>query len=240
MRLMARHRPNFSTLFLNAGAHIQHHYLHNAKLAVPAAQRNPDWYVGQGDDPFADMLRVYDAIVGDYLSLPDSSLLLATGLTQVPYDRIKYYWRLRDHGAFLRALGLRFTRVLPRMTRDFDIEFDDPAHAQRACELLGALTLAEDGLPLFGELDNRGSSVFATLTYPKEVRAGMQVKGGPPAFELLPHLVFVAIKNGMHAGHGFVTATGEAARLLPGEGEHVKGLHETVLRYFGLQPAPTA
>ena len=32
LSLLKKKRPNFSTLFLNAGAHIQHHYFFNSKV----------------------------------------------------------------------------------------------------------------------------------------------------------------------------------------------------------------
>jgi hypothetical protein len=234
MRLYVRHRPNFSTLFLNAGAHIQHHYLFNSRLVPPSPNRNPTWYVDAKVDPFGEMLRVYDVILGDYLDMPDTNFLLATGLTQQPYDRIKFYWRLRNHESFLQTVGMRFARVLPRMTRDFVVEFDDVAQAEAGQALLASLQMVEDGAALFGDIDNRGTSLFATLTYPKEIRPGMQVAGSTGSFELAPHVVFVAIKNGMHAPHGYVVGTSEVTRLLPADGEHVKSLHATVLRYFGV------
>jgi hypothetical protein len=239
MRLYKRHRPNFSTLFLNAGAHIQHHYLLNSKLSPPSAQRNPGWYVSPQVDPLADMLHVYDAILGDYLDMDDTSLVVATGLTQQPYDRIKYYWRLRDHEGFLREIGMRFARALPRMTRDFVVEFDSEADARLGELLLGSLTLSHDGEPLFGDIDNRGKSVFATLTNPSEIRAGMKVLGGAKPLELLPNVAFVAIKNGMHASHGYIAAVGDVTQHLPVDGAHIKEVHDTVLRYFGLG-APVA
>lgn len=45
-------RPNFSTLFLNAGAHIQHHYFFNAEpLRKDSLNKNPAWYVSEDYDP---------------------------------------------------------------------------------------------------------------------------------------------------------------------------------------------
>jgi hypothetical protein len=59
-------RPDFSTLFLNAGAHIQHHYFFNAEpLRNESANKNPAWYVPENEDPLADVLELYDLIVGD-------------------------------------------------------------------------------------------------------------------------------------------------------------------------------
>jgi hypothetical protein len=241
MRLFARHRPQFSVLFLNAGAHIQHHYLFNARAGEAARLSNPAWYVEADTDPIADMLRVYDRILGDYLDIPGTSFLVATGLTQVPYDRIKYYWRLRDHAAFLQAVGVSAARVLPRMTRDFALEFDSESAARLAQARLEALVVEADGTRLFGEIENRGTSLFVTLTYGREITPDSRVTGaGIEPCLLKPQVVFVAIKNGMHAAHGFMAATGEVAAHLPADGRHVKELYHTVMSYFGVRSAVQA
>jgi hypothetical protein len=240
MRMYRQHRPDLSVLFLNAGAHIQHHYLFNARHGVERIHQNPPWYVDPEADPVADMLRVYDRILGDYLALQDTALLVATGLTQVPYDRIKYYWRLRDHTQFLETVGVRPLRVLPRMTRDFALEFATDAQAAAAQLRLASLQVVADSTPLFQEIDNRGNSLFVTLTYGREIDDSAEFSGeGVSPQRLRPHVVFVAIKNGMHSGRGFVAASDEIAMLLPPDGAHVKELYGTVMRYFGC-PVPEA
>jgi len=65
------------------------------------------------------MLQVYDEILGEYLAMPNVDVTVATGLSQRPYDRVKFYYRLKDHCAFVRGLASVFRTVLPRMTRDF-------------------------------------------------------------------------------------------------------------------------
>jgi hypothetical protein len=235
--LMRAHRPHFSTLFLNAGAHIQHHYLLNSQLLAKAELRNPAWYVNPSDDPVAEMLQVYDIILGDYLNDAGTDLIVATGLTQQPYDRVKFYYRLKDHAAFLRQLQVRHVRVVPRMTRDFLIEFTSADEALAAQRQLAALRMSSDNLPVFGEIDNRGNSLFVTLTYPNEIRADSVMLGSAVPVTLAEHVVFVAIKNGMHASQGYLWCHGEVERFAPSDGAHVKNLHDTVLRHFGLQPA---
>src|SRR5205085_285235 len=109
-----------STLFLNAGAHIQHHYLFNSPpVRAQSTLRNPAWYVPEREDPVAEMLQLYDEILAEYLAMPNVDVIVATGLSQRPYDRVKFYYRLKDHGEFLRGLGISFHTVQPRMTRDF-------------------------------------------------------------------------------------------------------------------------
>jgi len=234
LRLFRRKQPNFSTVFLNAGAHIQHHYLFNAREAVKTGLQNPDWYVASDQDPFEEMLIVYNRILGDYLAMDDVDLVVATGLTQRPYDRVKYYWRLKDHAAFLRRIGVECKAVYPRMTRDFLVEFGSVAAAARGEAMLSSVVCKANGKPIFGEIDNRGSDLFVTLTHAEAINDDMLVLNGDDSFPLRPHVAFVAIKNGMHDANGFVYYKGRVADFAAHDGQHVKELFNAVVRYFGL------
>lgn len=226
-------RAEFSTLFLNAGAHIQHHYFFNsAPVREAVSLRNPEWYVDRGVDPLLEMLEVYDRIVGDYLREPGIELIVATGLSQRPYDRVKFYYRLRDHATFLRLLGVRFARVFPRMTRDFLVEFNSPQEAADAESILSRVKVAGSDERFFDELDNRGSSLFVTLTYPHEIREDTEIEVGCERIRVFPHVVFVAIKNGMHQGTGFAYFTNGVSRFAPTKGAHVKEIFQSVMGFF--------
>jgi hypothetical protein len=230
-------KPGFSALFLNAGAHIQHHYFLNSRVVSnDVSLRNPAWYISPEEDPIADMLEVYDCIVGDYLDRSGSDVIIATGLSQRPYDRVKFYYRLREHAEFLRMIGIDFKEVVPRMTRDFLITFEDAGRALVAQELLAGLREKVGGQRIFGEIDNRGDSLFVTLTFPEEIREETEFEVGGRRIRLAPHVAFVAIKNGMHDGKGFAFFTGKAVNVVPSEAAHVKELHGSILRYFGLPP----
>jgi hypothetical protein len=173
-------------------------------------------------------------IIGDYLALSDAAFIVATGLTQVPYDRIKYYWRLRNHSEFLGVIGLQPLRVLPRMTRDFVLEFGTETQAAIAQRRLASLRVTTDGAALFQDIDNRGTSLFETLSYGHEIGDATELEGeGISSQRLKQHVVFVAIKNGMHSSRGFVAASDDVAPFLLPDGAHVKELYQTIMRHFG-------
>lgn len=198
LRLWKRTRPDFATLFLNGAAHLQHHYLFNS-AAYHGPFRNPPWYLPAGTDPVLEIYRLYDRIVGEALALdPSLRVMMATGLHQDPVDAPVFYWRLRDHAGFLRRLGCAFERVEPRMSRDFLVVCADAAAAARTEKVLQGQK-APDGVPLF-EVDNRGASLFVTLSYPHDIPA-----------PLAAEVVFVAIKNGRHNGIGYFLDTGARA-----------------------------
>lgn len=236
--MFSNKKPNFSTLFLNAGAHIQHHYFFNAEpIRNNSANKNPTWYIAEDEDPLADVLSLYDMIVGEYFARTDTDVLLATGLAQKPYDRVKFYYRLNTHADFLHGLGIVFSRVFPRMTRDFLIEFENEQQALAAQNVLASVHVDDDDAPLFGEIDNRGKSLFVTLTYPDEITASTHYCVGDRKLPLLPEVGFVAIKNGMHQEEGFAFFTPGVAPYAPADKAHVALLGTSIKDYFGLSSA---
>jgi hypothetical protein len=210
----ARTRPGFATLFLNAAAHIQHHFMF-CSAAYEGAQRNPAWYVSPGADPLFEAYELYDRIVANIRQrFPDARIMLATGLHQNPHGQVTFYWRLRNHAEFLRRIGVPFRRVDPRMSRDFLIECGSVAEAMKAQQRLTS-AVAEDGTPLF-EVDNRGRDLFVMLTYPREIGKDFVFRIGESVYSGLNRDVsFVALKNGEHNGIGYFLDSGAARSALP-------------------------
>jgi hypothetical protein len=231
-RLRGRHKPDFSMLFLNAGAHIQHHYMLNSQNIEGSVSPNPEWYVAAHEDPMAEMLVVYDHIIREYLKDSEASLILATGLRQVPYPHPAFYYRLRDHKKFLKTFGIVPTAIHPRMTRDFLVEFEDAEAAERAQQILAQIVSSTDGVHLFQEIENRGHSLFVTLTYPNEIVDDTMAVGAERRVALKSQTVFVAIKNGMHDAQGYIYCQGEVSLYAPANGAHVKRLYSTVMNFF--------
>jgi hypothetical protein len=233
--LFKKNKNDFSVLFLNAGAHIQHHYFFNAKpLKNISKLRNPSWYIKENIDPVAEYLSLYDLILGEYLKI-QSELIVATGLSQRPYDQIKCYYRLKDHKNFLSLIGVVFKEVFPRMTRDFLITFNTKNEALKAKDLLKSIKTVKEHIPLFKQIDNRGKDLFVTLTYPYEIYKECKIYSlNKKEIPLLDHVAFVAIKNGMHQEEGFAFFTDKVSKFSPKNKAHVKTIHNSILNYFGV------
>lgn len=204
---VARARPDFASLFLNAGAHIQHHYLYSA-ACYDGPDRNPEWYLRPGADPIFEVYALYDRIVGSIReAFPRARLMIATGLHQVPHGAVTYYWRLRDHARSLRRLGVPFVRVEPRMSRDFLIVCGSSKEAAVAEQRLTS-AVAADGIALF-EVDNRGTDLFVMLTYPREIGPRFVCRIGADEYAMSSEdVAFVALKNGEHSGIGYFVDSG--------------------------------
>lgn len=198
-----KHQPDFSNLFLNAGAHIQHHYLFNSS-SYKGTFRNPEWYCAAGFDPLLLVLQQYDNILGKLDQL-NTVLYIATGLHQRPHEQLTYYWRLKDHQDFMQKIGItHYTEILPRMSRDFLVQFESEEAAANAATHLLSFSMQTDGQKIF-ETDNRGKSLFVELVYSNEVTHSMAISNGSITLEDFKHYVsFVAIKNGEHDGTGYL------------------------------------
>lgn len=209
-----RTRPGFASIFLNAAAHVQHHYFFNSEL-YEGEQKNPEWYVPASTDPLLETYKVYDAIIGDIQArFPVTQLMIATGLHQVPYPTTTYYWRLRDHKDFLRKAGVPFLSVEPRMSRDFLVQCDDAKQTRAAQQCLESLK-TDAGDALF-EVDPRENSLFVMLSYPHDIpETTTWQRNGQPMGALRPEVGFVAIKNGEHSGIGYFLDTGASLGQLP-------------------------
>jgi hypothetical protein len=205
-QLCDRYKPDFSSLFLNGAAHIQHHYMFNSS-AYTGLIKNPGWYIEASEDPIIEVYELYDQILAEIIrKRPQTRLLIATGLHQNAHLSCEFYWRLRNHAEFLRRCQIEFSDVIPRMSRDFLITFDNPDSALTAQVRLMTVC-SMDGTPLF-EVDNRGNDLFVTLTWPHDVPKGfVYLCAGQPQFGLRDDVAFVAIKNGHHNSIGYLIDT---------------------------------
>jgi hypothetical protein len=232
IRSVAKKGTQFATLFLNAAAHIQHHYMFSSSVYA-GEMRNPDWYVATNKDPLRDVYTAYDRILGNVIKrFPDARIMLATGLHQDPHPEITYYWRLKDHAAFLTKIGAEFERVEPRMSRDFVVFCRDaPSGAQVAKILEGAR--ANNGKAIF-EVDNRGADLFVMLSYPDDVHVLEHIAvNGKMILGFQDDVAFVAIKNGRHNGIGYFADSGADFATLPTQFP-LQEIPERILSAFGL------
>lgn len=197
-----KNKPDFSSLFLNTGAHFQHHYMFNS-AAYKGVLKNPEWYCPSNQDPLFSILKEYDEIIGKLLKL-DVRLIIATGLHQKPHEHLTYYWRLKELKTFLKRIGVNnYIEILPRMSRDFLINFSTNEAAAQAQNILNSFTSENDSENIFA-VDNRGKSLFVELIYPHNIDDDFKIKNSDLVIERFKdHVAFVAIKNGEHDGIGY-------------------------------------
>ncbi len=225
-------KTNFSTVFYNGGANIQHHYFLNSKK-ISSKIKNPSWYINSNEDPIEDMLKMYDTILKSYLELVDKgySIIFATGLSQEPYDRIKFYYRLKNHNSFLKKVGIKFNYIQKLMTRDFFIFFDNNNDRDFAKTKLETI-VSKNNYRIFGEIEIKEKCLFVTLTYPNEIEKNFQVTCDKKNINFYDEVNFVAIKNGMHSSKGYCSYHGEIENFQTNENDHVKEIFNSINNFF--------
>lgn len=257
----SRLMPQFATLFVNGGAHLQHHYMYSS-AAYEGPRRNPDWIVPEGEDPLLEVLEVYDALLGRAVrladSLPDGRVLLATGLHQEPHERETYYYRLDDQVAFLQAMGISFEDSYRLMTEDFVVSFADEDQAARTEKMI--LDIRTEGIePIFyvetGDsatrtertdtqmfhVENRGSDLYVQLRpMSKAMPKGASARRGNKHRILnIDQLVsFAQYKNTHHHGVGYFADSGTAKGELA-EGMPLREIFQYILSIYGVSKAPS-
>lgn len=229
-KLWKKHKPDFCVVFMNSGAHIQHHYIFNSK-AYNGSSSNPEWYIKKNKDPLLEILEMYDDVLNEIECLSNVRLIIAGGLRQVPYKKPAFYWRLKNHQEFLDKVGIKFKKVHPRMTRDFLIEFDDPQELVHAQLILSKIK-SENGDLIFGIVDNRGKDLFVSLTYSSDISDSFKIFIDSKEFEAFKNdLNFVAIKNGHHDSLGYYLDTSRNSQVLD-ENLPIENIFNIVMNHF--------
>lgn len=233
IHLWKKYKPDFSTLFLNAGAHIQHHYMYNS-AAYRGKAKNPSWYIGEDKDPLIEILELYDRVLHELQNLENVRLMISVGMQQVPYEKTTFYWRFKDHSSFLKKIGIHHKEVQPLMTRDFLIKFDNKEDLLRAEAVLNSVKSC-DGVKMFEEIDKRDGDLFVTLTYPNDIEDNFSIFVNEKEYKNFKNdIVFVAIKNGHHHTVGYYLDSGRK----PGELNEpipLKNLYSFIMENFSVE-----
>ncbi len=96
------------------------------------------------------------------------------------------------------------------MSRDFLIQFRDNTERDFAYNKLSKIML--NNQILFGVLDLRNNSIFATLTYRNKIKKDDNININGKKIKILDNVVFVALKNGEHDGNGYLFVDGEITK----------------------------
>jgi len=222
--LNKRFYPNFSTLFMNSAAHIQHHYmLASNVISIPEEKRNPSWYIDRNEDPLLEVYKCYDKFAQYILNDRKFNYLIATGLSQEPYVKPSYYYRLKNHSEFLKMIGINFHSVKPRMTRDFEITFSNFEEQEKSYKILEGLKLK--GEKIFGEIESRKLSLFVSMDINSKIEPGEMIDNSN--INIGDNCVFVAIKNGAHISKGYAFFDTRIKGVIPPtNGSHVSSIFD--------------
>ena len=222
-KLIKKNEVQFSHIFFNSIAHMTSLFFNSSIFENKLEKIS--WYVSSQDDPLRDSLILFDEILKDYLE-GDYSILIATGLQQVPYDKKKFYYRLNQHRKFFNFFNIKIKKVNELMSRDFILEFENEIECEKYfTKIKNIKTTSNENL--FGDYQKMKNKLFVSLTYSDEI-IEQKIENQNIKINLRDYVDFVAIKNGMHNEKGYVYSN---FTKLPDKTE-VHKINEIILNYY--------
>ncbi|WP_067738378.1 hypothetical protein [Novosphingobium naphthalenivorans] len=216
LSLMDDNGTQYGSLFLNAGAHIQHHHMFDSE-AYEGERRNPGWYSSAAEsdvDPLLFIYSVYEDILNQFLET-GNRVLITTGLSQMPNEREHYQYRIVDFDSFFAEAGLKDAEIKPRMSRDFLLDFPTREAAEVGIATLDTVRCGDK--PLFS-IEDRGTTLFCQVGYFGAPEGLDNVTIGSVSGNHRAKFTLVSIENGIHQTIGYhidsaIAATGETQNI---------------------------
>lgn len=235
LRYYNKFSPNFSTVFFNAAAHIQHHYFLMSKKNLNK-KLIPEWYISKKNNPFKDVVKSYDKMLEYYLndSKNKFDLILATGLTQTPVKKPIFYWKIKKYDIFLDFFDVKFIEIRQLMSRDFVIYSKSSQEIKKNFNILNNIYISNKKInkkeKAFKILKKRKDSIFVTLTYSSNVDSNDFFIYEQKKLNMRDNIEFVAIKNGEHHHEGYFFTNIKNNRF---KGKiNIKKIHNLIINYF--------
>lgn len=243
--LRLKFKTRFTSVFMNAVAHYQHHYwtAHQSgpwrqQYPVLLSKRNPvsERNLHPGDDPIAYGLMCYDDVVGAAIAgVGVGSVVVLTGLSQVPFEGYAegsgfYLYRPTDHKRLFEALALPLSRIAPLMSRDSMLYFPDETSRSRALQILGSARV--NGRAVFQFTPETELRIFVKVIYSYDVQPSdlVTADGLKQPLKWGDHFMLITFKTGHHHPEGTVIAPKASLKGLCGtDGKLHLALFPTVI-----------
>lgn len=194
---------NYSSLFLNAGAHIQHHHLYDS-ACYKGKNINPPIYSKASYtnvDPLFEIYDLYDQIISDLISL-DEKFMITTGLQQIGNMNPYCQYRLIDFNKVLGLFNVEYSEVIPRMSRDFTIQFPNRGAFDNALACLNSTTI--NNQRLFNiDKDESLNELFVKIDWTGNIEAFKNIKFKDKSYDLINDIVLVSVENAIHKSKGW-------------------------------------
>ena len=230
----------YYTLFLNAVAHYQHHYWrHFESDLFHRSVKSPDCRLT--DDPMTYGYELYDRTIQLAIELakdPQTLVIIASGLSQEPFTQKEHeggmnYYRLYHHVELMKKMDLTHYRVLPLMSRDWQIEAIDGADLNQAGKMLSQLTVLNQ--PLFNITQNTKQSLFIETAVTQSLPVdAMILHQGQPIGLFKDYFHHIAVKSGHHKGTGCLWLSQRPQEVINSSAIPLTQLYPLTLAAFGI------
>lgn len=215
-----KYKPDFSIIFLNSLAHLQHH----------------KW---TSKDSLSDEMKtafsIFDCALGVLLShVPqDQPIVIANAFRQYQsYDKNEFLYRQKNPDLFLKAVGVTFKNVEQAMTNDGHVFFESNADARIAASVLKNATVNGDLLFHVEHDLSHPNKIFFQILLWKDLPSDSVLEINGKKVHFFDLFDRVAQRSGMHMPDGDIYSQGIFFPNLI----HNHLIHDYVLSYFASRP----
>ena len=206
--LIKKNKYKYASVFLNAGAHIQHHYLYDSKFyrSINGQHKNPLSYSSRLTkyfDPLFQVYNMYDKVAGDILQLSNiNNVSISTGLQQEINPTPYFQYRIKNYQRFFNLFKLKFSSYEKKMSRDVYIYFKNKNDLNISTNIFKAFTINKK--PLFEVWpSNSEKSLFVKFVFGGSFSQLKNVQFQNRTINLCNHFIIVSIENAIHQSEGW-------------------------------------
>lgn len=224
LKYKKRYQPQFSMIFLNSIAHLQHHRWGKDDLSKDAV--------------FG--LRVIDRVLGMLFAAqrPGDAIIIMNALTQrnIVGEKPRICYRQINPERFLSAINISFRNVEQLMTNDAHVFFSTEEECNSAARELESATIC--GKPLFQVERDRtnANKLFYQVDFWDELDGSEQVTVNGIEVNYFDHFEAIVARTGAHIRSGNIYYEGFD---LPAQ-LYNHGVANKILDYFSVNPQPSS
>ena len=198
----------YSSVFLNAGAHIQHHYLYDSFVykSDDGKYKNPLNYSSVFTkllDPLFQIYKIYDRIAYDLLGLGKQfNIEITTGLQQIENPNPYFQYRIKSYEKFFRQFNINYDYLEKKMSRDIYIYFNNQESLNNAENNLNKFKVNKK--PLFKIWSSKkDKSLFVKIAFQGNIDDFKNTMHDNQILDLRKYMSIVSIENAIHQSEGW-------------------------------------
>lgn len=197
LKYRERYKPDFSLLFINTIAHLQHHYWKSRSL-----KENPQIKLG---------MQYLDRIVGLLFAhlRAQEALVVTNALSQKNTHDEKPWilYRQIDQASFLKEVGICYTKVEPHMTHDAHLFFENASDCIKALQALQSAEILGQKLFHVETYTDNPKKIFYRIAFtdPVPPETSFTLQGKSFAFQKL--FKPIVQRTGRHIPYGTLYST---------------------------------
>lgn len=188
LKMDKKYKPDFSLIFLNSLAHMQHHHWRRENL--PDSKRF-EYGLGYLDRAFEAFFKKVKA---------EDTIIVANALSQknTQDEEPWILYRQKDQAQFLKAIGIQFKSVESHMTHDAHIFFETEKECQEAAEILREVSHQNEPFFCVETYDEEPKKLFYKILFTKAVEISEKITFNGHSFNFIDLFVPIIERTGKH------------------------------------------